>query len=128
VAGQLDLFAAASSAPEGLRYQEEFITAADEAELIRRIGKLPLQPFQFGAFEGKRRVASFGFRYDYTERRLQEAEPVPPRLANTAPPAPSAFDGPPVKNGNALRSKPRRARSTSWPVPRATNGSTASRR
>jgi hypothetical protein len=25
---------------------------------------LPLQPFQFGAFEGKRRSASFGFRYD----------------------------------------------------------------
>jgi hypothetical protein len=57
VAGQLELFAAASHAPEGLRYQEEFIAAEDEAELIRRIGGLPLQPFQFGAFEGKRRVA-----------------------------------------------------------------------
>src|SRR6185437_16778683 len=70
VAGRLNLFAAASTAPDGLRYREEFITAADEAELIRRLGELPLQPFQFGAFEGKRRVASFGFRYDYTERRL----------------------------------------------------------
>jgi alkylated DNA repair dioxygenase AlkB len=83
VAGQLDLFAAAAHAPDGLRYQEEFVTAATEAELIRRIGSLPLQPFQFGAFEGKRRVASFGFRYDYTERRLREAEPVPPWLADT---------------------------------------------
>ena len=83
VAGQLNLFAAASTAPDGLRYREEFITAADEAELIRRLGELPLQPFQFGAFEGKRRVASFGFRYDYTERRLQEADPVPPWLADT---------------------------------------------
>jgi alkylated DNA repair dioxygenase AlkB len=36
-----------------------------------------LQPFQFGAYEGKRRVASFGFRYDYTLRRLQEADPIP---------------------------------------------------
>ena len=83
VAGRLNLFAAASTAPDGLRYREEFITAADEAELIRRLGELPLQPFQFGAFEGKRRVASFGFRYDYTERRLQEADPVPPWLADT---------------------------------------------
>ena len=38
---------------------------------------MPLQPFQFGAFEGKRRVASFGFRYDYTLQRLQPAEPLP---------------------------------------------------
>ena len=36
-----------------------------------------MQPFQFGAYEGKRRVASFGFRYDYTLRRLREAEPMP---------------------------------------------------
>jgi hypothetical protein len=38
---------------------------------------LPLQPFQFGQCEGKRRVASFGFRYDYTLRRLEEADPIP---------------------------------------------------
>jgi alkylated DNA repair dioxygenase AlkB len=29
------------------------------------IRTLPLQPFQFGEFESKRRVASFAFRYDY---------------------------------------------------------------
>jgi hypothetical protein len=39
---------------------KKFIAAGDEAELIRRIGDLPLQPFQFGAFEGKRRVAMSG--------------------------------------------------------------------
>lgn len=38
---------------------------------------MPLQPFQFGQCEGKRRVASFGFRYDYTLRRLEEADPIP---------------------------------------------------
>jgi len=27
-------------------------------------------------------VASFGFRYDYTLRRLQEAEPMPPWLGS----------------------------------------------
>jgi len=40
-----------------------------ELDLIERIRGLPLVPFQFGAFEGKRRVASFGFKYDYAERR-----------------------------------------------------------
>jgi alkylated DNA repair dioxygenase AlkB len=74
---QLSLFADHSGGPEGLRYQHDFIDAAIEAELIAHLGALPLQPFQFGAYEGKRRVASFGFRYDYGLRKLQEADPIP---------------------------------------------------
>jgi alkylated DNA repair dioxygenase AlkB len=74
---QLSLFADRRAGPEGLRYQPDFIDAATEAELIGRLGALPLQPFQFGAYEGKRRVASFGFRYDYGLRKLQEADPIP---------------------------------------------------
>jgi hypothetical protein len=40
-------------------------------------GPCLLQPFQFGAFEGKRRVASFGWRYDYSQQKLQQAEALP---------------------------------------------------
>jgi alkylated DNA repair dioxygenase AlkB len=74
---QLSLFATSGAGPEGLRYQPGFVDASTEAELIARIETLPLQPFQFGAYEGKRRVASFGFRYDYSLRKLQEAHPIP---------------------------------------------------
>jgi alkylated DNA repair dioxygenase AlkB len=74
---QLALFAQEKPSPDGLRYTPEFISAALERELIEQVSALPLQPFQFGAFEGKRRVASFGFRYDYTLQRLQPAEPIP---------------------------------------------------
>ena len=78
---QLALFAQENPSqkplPEGLRYSAEFIAPALERELISHVSALPLQPFQFGAFEGKRRVASFGFRYDYTLQRLQPAEPIP---------------------------------------------------
>ena len=77
---QLALFAEPYADPKGLRYQPEFISRTTEAELIGHILELPLQPFQFGAYEGKRRVASFGFRCDYTAKRLQEAEPLPPWL------------------------------------------------
>jgi alkylated DNA repair dioxygenase AlkB len=63
--------------PEGLRYAAGFVPPATEENLIARIAALPLQPFQFGQFEGKRRVASFGFQYDCTSRRLQQAEPIP---------------------------------------------------
>ena len=76
---QLALFPDQDAGPAGLRYQPEFVPETAESELIARISELPLQPFQFGAFEGKRRVASFGFRYDYALRKLQEADPIPGR-------------------------------------------------
>jgi alkylated DNA repair dioxygenase AlkB len=80
---QLAFFAtvAESVSPEGLRYRSEFISTAAEQDLIGHVAALPLQPFQFGQYEGKRRVASFGFRYDYTLRRLEEAEPIPAWLS-----------------------------------------------
>jgi alkylated DNA repair dioxygenase AlkB len=74
---QLALFSPTMDSPEGLRYLPEFVAAAIERELIGQISALPLKPFQFDAYEGKRRVASFGFRYDYALRRLQAAEPIP---------------------------------------------------
>jgi alkylated DNA repair dioxygenase AlkB len=81
VSGQLALFADDASAPQGLRYQPSFITAQSEQELIAHIRALPLAPFQFGAFEGKRRVASFGWRYDYNQHKLEQAEDLPAWIA-----------------------------------------------
>jgi alkylated DNA repair dioxygenase AlkB len=78
---QLSLFSTETVGPAGLRYYPEIITASMEDDLIERIRGLPLVPFQFGAYEGKRRVALFGFKYDYALRRLQEAEEVPEWLA-----------------------------------------------
>jgi alkylated DNA repair dioxygenase AlkB len=63
--------------PEGLRYRPDFITAGEERALIDGLASLPLAPFQFGAFEGKRRVASYGFRYDFSDQRLHEAQAIP---------------------------------------------------
>jgi alkylated DNA repair dioxygenase AlkB len=74
---QFSLFSAETVGPKGLRYYPGIITHSVEQDLIERIRGLPLVPFQFGAFEGKRRVASFGFRYDYTLKRLREADEVP---------------------------------------------------
>jgi alkylated DNA repair dioxygenase AlkB len=36
-----------------------------------------LAPFQFGAYEGKRLVASFGSRYDYNHHKLEPADDFP---------------------------------------------------
>src|SRR3569623_3232326 len=73
---QFTLFADAPVLPGGLRYAADFISPDLERELIAYAAELPLQPFQFGQYEGKRRVASFGWQYDYTQRRLLPAEPI----------------------------------------------------
>jgi alkylated DNA repair dioxygenase AlkB len=75
---QFALFPDLSGEPEGLRYTTEFVSPETEQKLVGRISALPLKPFQFGQYEGKRRVASFGFGHDY---RLREAEPIPDWLA-----------------------------------------------
>jgi alkylated DNA repair dioxygenase AlkB len=74
---QFAFFANMPREPEGFRYAAEFVSPAVERDLVAGIATLPLQPFQFGQYQGKRRVASFGYRYDYTLRRLQDAEPIP---------------------------------------------------
>jgi alkylated DNA repair dioxygenase AlkB len=81
---QLSLFSAAPTAPEGLQYQPAFITVAEENTFIGHIHALPLAPFQFGQYEGKRRVVFFGTRYDFTHQRLEQADPIPSWLTPLA--------------------------------------------
>jgi alkylated DNA repair dioxygenase AlkB len=93
VSEQLALFESLSPEPEGLRYAADFVPPETEQKLISGIRELPLQPFQFGQFEGKRRVASFGFRYDYALRQLQRSEPIPAWLEEIVAQV-EAFGGP----------------------------------
>jgi alkylated DNA repair dioxygenase AlkB len=74
---QLSLFAPSALAPEGLEYCPEFVTPAEEQMLIAHLAGLELEPFQFGAYEGKRRVASFGHAYDFSRQRLESAAAPP---------------------------------------------------
>lgn len=63
--------------PVGFRYQTEFISAEEELNLIRQIEPLPFKEFEFHGFTGKRRVVSFGWRYDFNDRELQRADDIP---------------------------------------------------
>jgi alkylated DNA repair dioxygenase AlkB len=78
---QLALFGNTIPTPHGLGYQPDFVSGEEEHDLIARIRALPLAPFQFGAFEGRRRVVSFGWRYDYSHQKLEQAGEWPGWLA-----------------------------------------------
>ena len=78
--------------PEGFAYRPKFVGREEESELAARLGALPFAPFQFHGFEGKRRVVSFGWRYDFNEGGLKTAEPFPDWLSELARRA-AAFAG-----------------------------------
>jgi hypothetical protein len=73
---QADLFRP-PSIPEGFSYRSEIISAAEEAALASEIAALPLEAFRFQGFVAKRRVISFGWRYDFERARFEEADPIP---------------------------------------------------
>jgi alkylated DNA repair dioxygenase AlkB len=45
--------------------------------LVQTIGDLPFEAFQFHGFTGKRRVVSFGLKYDFSAQRLERIEAIP---------------------------------------------------
>ena len=53
------------------------MAADEERDLAGRLGALPLKPFDFHGYLGKRRVVSFGYRYDYSSARLADGEAIP---------------------------------------------------
>jgi DNA oxidative demethylase len=64
-------------APSGLAQVEEFISRAEEAELLNGVDALAFKPFAFHGWFGKRETVSFGWRYDFNDSRMHEAPPIP---------------------------------------------------
>lgn len=81
---QFDLFGGggagppvSTNLPEGFRYQPDLISRQQEIALLDHIRELPFKEFEFHGYTGKRRVVSFGWKYDYTARRLNRADDIP---------------------------------------------------
>jgi alkylated DNA repair dioxygenase AlkB len=78
---QTDLFASESAEqrhyPEGFRYRSELIDDAEQTTLVSRIRELPFRAFEFQGYTGKRRVVSFGWKYDYENRELGRVDDIP---------------------------------------------------
>jgi hypothetical protein len=72
----LDLFGADTS-PQGFRYQRDFLNSEEEGSLLRDMRSLPFREFDFHGFTGKRRILSFGWRYDFNGGGLTRTEDMP---------------------------------------------------
>ncbi|MEG3181286.1 alpha-ketoglutarate-dependent dioxygenase AlkB [Sphingomonas sp. LT1P40] len=71
----LDLF----DAPivPGLALRGDFLSAADEADLVVHINAENLSPFKFQQWTGKRLTRSYGWSYDFESGSFAPAEPIP---------------------------------------------------
>jgi alkylated DNA repair dioxygenase AlkB len=75
---QRELFSgAAAEMLPGLSYRPEFLSAQEEEQLLGVIRSLPFQEAQYKEWHARRRIVSFGGRYDFTRRQLGEAPPIP---------------------------------------------------
>jgi alkylated DNA repair dioxygenase AlkB len=76
-AEQIGLFAPSLDLPQGFRYATDVISRKMETELLEKFKPLPFKEFEFQGYLGKRRVVSFGWRYDFTDRVLHRSRDIP---------------------------------------------------
>ena len=77
-----DLFSALPALPEGFRYEEDFLDPAEEEALVARLSALPLREARYKEWTAKRRVVSYGGRYDFDRHELLPEQPMPAFLTS----------------------------------------------
>ncbi|HEY1009640.1 MAG TPA: hypothetical protein VGE58_05990, partial [Daejeonella sp.] len=64
-------------APDGFSYYPDFLTELEEELLIDVARSLELRPLIFQGFEAKRKVASFGYDYNFDKRTITKGVEIP---------------------------------------------------
>ena len=78
---QAELFAAESPPlPDGMVYQSDFLTPEEEAHWIEVAAVLPLKEMNYRGYTARRRVVSYGGKYDFQALRLEPASALPAAL------------------------------------------------
>jgi alkylated DNA repair dioxygenase AlkB len=90
--GDPSLFEVAPKVPDGFIYRPNFLSEAEEQELIREIQQIHLAPFKYYQFTGKRRTASFGWQYEFGASEITTAPEIPPYLLPVRTRAGSLFN------------------------------------
>src|SRR3984885_11342988 len=71
-------FAEPAELPEGFTYQPNFLSEAEESDLLRTIETLEFGAYDFRGYIAKRRVVAYGEGYDSGTRRMAVTDKVIP--------------------------------------------------
>jgi alkylated DNA repair dioxygenase AlkB len=66
--------------PEGFFYFPDFLSIAEEQQLIEAVSALELRSLVFQGFTAKRKVESYGYDYDFDKRSISKGKPIPSML------------------------------------------------
>jgi alkylated DNA repair dioxygenase AlkB len=77
----LDLFGE-ETFPQGLKYRADFLGPEEEQDLLSHVERLPFREFEFQGFTGRRRIVSFGWRYDFNGGGLTKTQDLPKFLGD----------------------------------------------
>jgi alkylated DNA repair dioxygenase AlkB len=111
---QAELFAGESALPSGLVYVPGFLSEREERDLLDGIAALDLREAQYKEFTAKRRVASFGAGYDFTENELTPAPHIAPFLLPLRDKIGAWLDMPAAEFGYALVAEYRPGTQLGW--------------
>lgn len=79
-AGQAELFAGTAQLPEGMVYETGFLTPREEQAWVEVAASLPLKEMNYRGYTARRRIASYGGKYDFQAHRLEPASELPGAL------------------------------------------------
>jgi alkylated DNA repair dioxygenase AlkB len=68
---------AAPAFAEGYAYEPEFLSREEESALVEQIRQLPLTEAEYKQFRARRRIVSYGGRYDFSSHKLSPGDPIP---------------------------------------------------
>src|SRR5919112_4477312 len=71
------LFPLEPNFPPGFNYVPDFISEPEEIQLVDAISKIELHPFSFQGYEAKRKVASFGYDWNFDTKSLTKGKTIP---------------------------------------------------
>src|SRR5215831_10007211 len=91
-----NLFEISPNVPDGFIYRPDFLSPADERQLIGQIQQLHLTPFKYYQFTGKRRTVSFGWQYEFGGSEITQAADPPAFIALLRTRAGNVFNIEPV--------------------------------
>jgi alkylated DNA repair dioxygenase AlkB len=74
---QGQLFSFEEPLPEGFAYADNFLSAPEEAELLRAISGQSLESVDYHGYLAKRRSVEYGLEYDFSTQKATATQPFP---------------------------------------------------